>query len=532
MTATVPTVPPVALDDAPVSLQQLIKTSINGQRGIFIAEDALTLGEKGLLAVRSADACAYAAYFTDALVFALPGYDEQVVSALASDGAKVMVVELPEFGKRCSLSRWLDDGHGKDQLKQAVAAARLWKPAAPDPAVAVAAEAPQPVVETARRTASLSLKASEHPKERVSRNGSGHGDDEREPTTWAPVDLTSALAGDDVEPPSLLQRSDGLPLLYRGRTHAFQGESESCKSWAAQFAVKQTIDAGENVLYIDFEDDAAGVVARLRSLGLAVENIAARFVYIRPDEPLCGQKGQATPAGSDLLTACEDRGPFALAIVDGVTEAMTTEGLALIDNADIAAWMRRLPRRLARMGAAVVVLDHLPKDRMSQGRYALGGQHKLAGLTGAAYKFTLTRYFSRATRLDPVDGRVVISVEKDRPGYVRARATEEKVGEFRLTSYPDGGVSLSVEPVDRAQSVDRKVVDRILEHLAVYDGSSKNAIEQAVEGRASTVREALSWLTEQGWISVERKGNTHLHWLTDTGRSEITARSAPDEDRS
>jgi hypothetical protein len=343
--------------------------------------------------------------------------------------------------------------------------------------------------------------------------------EDRLPTTWTPVDLTNALAGDDVEPPSLLERSDGFCLLYRGRTHAFQGESESCKSWGVQLGVKQTIERGENVLYIDFEDDAAGVVARLRSLGLTVEQIAAHFVYIRPDEPLNGRKGEATPASSDLLDACEGR-HFALAIVDGVTEAMTAEGLSLVDNSDVAEWMRRLPRRLARTGAAVVVLDHLPKDRMSQGRYALGGQHKLSGLSGAAYKFTTLKWFSRATGLEPVEGRVLITVEKDRVGHVRARANEDKVGELRLTAWPDGGVTAAIDPVDGVLPTDRKVAGRILAHLSVYDGSSKNGIEQAVEGRAATVREALAWMTEQGWIRVERKGNGHLHWLTDAGRVE------------
>ncbi|MGO8876380.1 MAG: AAA family ATPase [Acidimicrobiales bacterium] len=344
-------------------------------------------------------------------------------------------------------------------------------------------------------------------------------DEQREPTTWTPVDLTDALAGVDVDPPSLGARSDGFCLLYPGRTHAFQGESESCKSWGAQLVARQEIELGNDVLYIDFEDDAAGVVARLLALGLTPAQVAAHLVYIRPDEPLNGRHGEATPASADLLDAFEGR-RFALAVIDGVTEAMTTEGLELIGNSDVATWMRRLPRRIARTGAAVVVLDHLPKDRMSQGRYAIGGQHKLAGLTGAAYKFTLTKWFSRATGIDPVEGRVLITVEKDRPGYVRGRATDDKVGEFRLISYPDGGVTLSIDPIDPARLTDRRMADRILAHLIVYDGSSKNSIEQAVQGRAATVRESLSWMTEQGWIRVERKGNGHLHWLTDLGRLE------------
>jgi hypothetical protein len=54
---------------------------------------------------------------------------------------------------------------------------------------------------------------------------------------------------------------------------------------------------------------------------------------------------------------------------------MTTEGLALGDNTDVAAWMRLLPKRFAAAGAAVVVIDHVVKNRDDQGRYAIGGQH-------------------------------------------------------------------------------------------------------------------------------------------------------------
>ena len=207
-------------------------------------------------------------------------------------------------------------------------------------------------------------------------------EEETEPTSWAPVDLTSALQGDDIEPPIYLARSDGLCMFYAGRVHALNGESETLKSWAALLGCKQAIDKGDNVLYIDFEDDARGIVTRLRALGLSAEEILEHFCYIRPDEPLRTRHDEGTVGAADLLAVLESR-RFALAVVDGVTEAMTTEGLELLSNADIATWMRRLPRRIARTGAAVAVIDHLPKDRTNQGRGGVGGQHKLSGLDGA-----------------------------------------------------------------------------------------------------------------------------------------------------
>ncbi len=352
------------------------------------------------------------------------------------------------------------------------------------------------------------------------RTGEGDAKGAPEPTTWQPIDLTAALAGADVEPLSIMRRSDGVCLLYRGRIHAFQGESESLKSWAAQFAVQQVIAGGEDVLYVDFEDDAAGVVARLLALGLATEEIAAHLVYIRPEEPLRTHRDEATPGAADLATVLASR-RFALAVIDGVTESMTTEGLDLLSNADIAVWMRRLPRRIAREGPAVLLLDHLAKARESQGRYAIGGQHKLAGLTGAAFKFTATKYLSRATGTAPVEGRVVLTVEKDRPGHVRGHAIDDRIAEFVVTSHPGGAVTAALLPPGSAADVDLGVVRRILLYLEQFDGSSKNKVEGAVEGKASAIRDAIGLALARGWVRVERKGVSHLLWITEAGRAEV-----------
>ncbi len=349
-------------------------------------------------------------------------------------------------------------------------------------------------------------------------------EEEAEPTSWAPVDLTGALDATDVEPPSFLKRSDGLCLLYPGRVHAFQGESESLKSWAALLACSQVLDAGGDVLYIDFEDDARGVVSRLLALGLGREQILEHFVYLRPDEPLADRQDKGTAAAVALRSLLAGRS-FALAVVDGVTEAMTTEGLDLISNSDVATWMRRLPRRLARSGAATVVIDHLPKDRTNQGRYSVGAQHKLSGLDGAAYKFTLLKYFARAFGSDPVEGRAFITVEKDRPGYIRGRCVEDKLGTLNLTAYPDGGVSGSIDIPTEAGARDQRVIERILAYLAVYDGASKNSVETNIDARHSAVRDALTWMTTSDpvLVTVELKGRSHLHHLADAGREWLGA---------
>jgi hypothetical protein len=346
--------------------------------------------------------------------------------------------------------------------------------------------------------------------------------DDREPSSWCPVDLTAALEGRDLPAPELLSRTNGSHLLYRGRVHWFQGESESCKSWLAQIAAAQTLEAGERVLWVDFEDDDRGVISRLLALGVAKEAIRDRFVYVRPEEPLRTRDG-FTAAKTDLDNLLGQQ--FALAVIDGVTEALTVEGLSLIDNADIAIWLRLLPKRIAdRTGAAVVCIDHLAKNSEGQARYAIGAQHKLAGITGAAYRLEVRKRFRRTDGIAEVEGQIAITVTKDRPGWVRSNATDgDGVGTLQLTSYPDGGISGAIQPAGTTVTPDLKLCRRILDHLDTYQGATGRSIDQAVTGNTHAIRDAVRWMAEDGrrWVRVEPKGMAHLHFLTDVGREEF-----------
>jgi hypothetical protein len=352
--------------------------------------------------------------------------------------------------------------------------------------------------------------------------GTGQDATDTERSSWAPVDLTDALTGVDVPGPTMLARSDGVRLIYAGRTHQFAGESESCKTWAALLCVAQVLGQGGEVLWVDFEDDDRGIVSRLLSLSVPKRAIAERFTYIRPDEPLCNRYGVATAGNAAFGQALAAR-RYELAVVDGVTEAMTTEGLDLMSNADIATWSRRVPKRItSETGAAVIVIDHVTKSTEGRGRFAIGGQHKLAGLTGAAYTFDVLKRLSRAVGGEPVSGSVKITVTKDRPGHVRGNAKGDTIGVLELTSYPDGGLVVNIVPAGEASTVpDIELLTRIGHHLATYDGASKTRIENDVDGKTDRIRSALGWMVDNGWVRVDKVGASHRHFLTDVGRQEL-----------
>jgi biotin operon repressor len=229
-------------------------------------------------------------------------------------------------------------------------------------------------------------------------------------STWAPVDLTPHWDGTHTRPEAgILHREDGPGLLYPGRVHSFYGESESGKSWLAQITAAMILrsDTG-TVTYIDFEADAGDIVERLRLLGISRDALH-RLRYLRPETP----RHHADPYWQALLN-----NPCDLIIIDGVTEALTMWGGETKDNDKITTWTRTFPRALARAtGAAVVTIDHVPKDKETRGRFAIGGQAKLAAIDGAAYLIE---------PLEPLApgrvGRLTVRVTKDRPGSVRAVA--------------------------------------------------------------------------------------------------------------
>lgn len=359
----------------------------------------------------------------------------------------------------------------------------------------------------------------EPPDDRASK-GEGPPDPDQ-PTTWEPIDLRAALAGERPPPPVVFAHRRGHRLLYAGRMHTFQGPSESCKSWAAQSAVAEVVAEGGHVLYIDFEDDETGVVERLQALGASEAQILGQVVYVRPDEPLMDGQNRYTRAGLRFHELLGERS-WKLAVLDGVTESMTTEGLEVNDNADAARFARRILRPMADTGAAALAIDHVTKSAEG-GRHAIGAQHKLAGLTGASYRFEPERPLGRAVGIDPVTGLVRVTVTKDRPGHVRAHAPDGHVGRLRITAWPDGAVD--VELVDAADlgnlGADMVLAGRILSHLATYDGQSQTRIETSVEGNVPSIRASLKWMHGKGWIRVEQKGQSHLHWLTDRGRAEV-----------
>lgn len=315
-------------------------------------------------------------------------------------------------------------------------------------------------------------------------------------TSWSPVDLAPVLAGEYLDPPpTMLRRTDGVALLYDGAVHVIAGESESGKTWLALIAALELLQNDERVVFIDFEDRADRVVGRLLGLGATFDQIRNHFAYIRPDRPLDDDgRTQLAPylAGTRLV------------ILDGVTEAMTMHGYDLNSNADTALYLALLPRWIADHGPAVVMIDHLPKDKEKHDRHAIGAQHKLAGIDGVQYLVKMISPFARGRR-----GLARVDIGKDRPGHVRSEAHGRTIAQFTLDASAGDLVLLAhlMPPEANNSGGDTFEPTHLMEKISRYvqanPGMSKKAIEGAMNGKATTIRLALELLVTRGYVGVK-----------------------------
>ena len=331
-------------------------------------------------------------------------------------------------------------------------------------------------------------------------------DADRQRTSWWPRDLHGVLTGADPEPePEFLARLDDVHLFYRGKVNGLLGESESGKTWVALLAVLQSLRARQVVVYLDFEDTAPGIVSRLRAMGATDDDLACLH-YIGPDE------GLSVQAKADLAEAIQSSTPD-LIVLDGINAAMTLLGLELTDNTDATKFSQMLLKPLASTGACVVYVDHVPKSREARGKGGIGAQAKRAMTTGCAINVDVVSAFGRG-----MTGRLRLTVDKDRPGHVRARAAEAtRVGEAVLTSGPDGSVTVEIERiVDDGESAHEEALRREVMLIVKKhgdDGCSRNDLVSASKKTARTLRPHIEWLIRNGQLVESVKTSRGGHPL-------------------
>src|SRR5205085_10850721 len=132
----------------------------------------------------------------------------------------------------------------------------------------------------------------------------------------------------------------------------------------------------------DFEDAAGNVYDRFTDMGATMDDLKY-ILYRRCDE----EWNSATLA---VLRAQIAQYHPTYCVVDGVTNAMTLEGLDPLGNRDVAQCYGHIPNMLRQTGGATFMVDHIVKARDGRVPGALGAQHKRAGIAGTTLALRTT----------------------------------------------------------------------------------------------------------------------------------------------
>lgn len=346
------------------------------------------------------------------------------------------------------------------------------------------------------------------------------GDGEEQESSWKPVSLSDYYDGLFQAPvATILQRNDGAGLIYAGRVHSFYGESESGKSWLAQIATAELLKNDKKVIYIDFESDALDVVGRMKALGVSRANLLQYLTYIRPE----GAREADDPYWEAILS----KDSATLVVIDGVTESLTMWGGETKDNDTITRWMRVFPRTVAQSsGAAVVLIDHITKNAETRGRFAIGGQAKLATIDGAAFL------------VEPIEGlapgkigTLTVRVTKDRPGFVRKSA-----GMYRKSDRTQEAAVVVIDstkaqmqyiispPTDEEElKANMEIAKKreLIDYVHTHPGCSRRDLFAAIKGDDKTKKDRCDQLLREDYLENRGNERSFILYVTDKAKSEF-----------
>ncbi len=301
--------------------------------------------------------------------------------------------------------------------------------------------------------------------------------------------------------PAVLARDDGQALLYPGKVNGIHAESGTGKSLMALYAAAQEIMVGHRVVYLDYEDSPRDVIGRLLDLGVEPESIVQRFDYRHPED-------RFLDAPAELLHGLSARPP-SLIVIDSTGESIATEGKQPNADDEVAAWFRELPKQLAKCGAAVLVIDHMPKAS-DRDLWPIGSQRKRAAIDGAQYLMETRVPFSKGK-----PGRAVLRCAKDRHGNF---ARGEVVAIVVVASL-GARLGLSLEaPLDDASSNTDSAHEAVMERMSAALASAAGPLNyskvcEVVGGKRDYHRPAMDALLAGGYVKFTTAGRAQLYSL-------------------
>lgn len=259
----------------------------------------------------------------------------------------------------------------------------------------------------------------------------------------------------DAPQPQILFRSDGNALLYAGKVNVLFGDSESGKTWIALAALAEVLATGGKAAVVDLDHNGLGeTVTRMIALGAKPADLidTERFRYCEP--------GDAEELDFFIADLAAWK-PWA-AVADSIGEILPMLGLNSNSPDEYTAGNRRVLTPLANAGAAVIAIDHLPKDDGAREKGQTGTMAKKRAINGVSLRVTVKEQFTPGH-----GGSASLTISKDRPGGLRGHCPAGKnapAGRFVMTDNGDGTLTWHItepriEPAEGAPDADLAELD-------------------------------------------------------------------------
>lgn len=171
--------------------------------------------------------------------------------------------------------------------------------------------------------------------------------------------------------------------LVAAELHWIAAEPGAGKTWLGLWLAWRVIREGGIVVWTDEELGVDTVAERLLALGATPDLIESNLVYL-PYPGWQAERGDVN-AWIDLVRASRP----SLVVIDTATDALAEAGVDENSGAEVTKWVKAYCEPPRRIGAAVLVLDHVPKsDRGARSGYAVGSRAKKAK---AKLQFSLSK---------------------------------------------------------------------------------------------------------------------------------------------
>ena len=308
--------------------------------------------------------------------------------------------------------------------------------------------------------------------------------------------------------PAMLKRSDGETILYAAKINSVFGEPGMAKSWIALKTAIEALENGGRVLWWDFEDKPDTMYRRAKAMG-KLDLITGENVAFIKDNNILELDEDSLPNFA-LVCAVEwlaEGGIYSVVIID----AAESSG-APSDGSPVTEWNREKIQPFASRSVGALILDHVPKRRQERPRGAIGSQHKLAKIDGAAIAITGKAWTKTQ------DGALVLRLEKDRqgdvPGNVGAKIAVVK------GHYEGELLTISIDPPNQDDDGEVDVSMLLLDAIggAGAEGvRGQNALMRMVKGKGQAKAQALIDLIGDGLVVQTKDGKAQVHTITDAG---------------